>query len=46
LSRFSAEPAFSVAVSFDNLGGVDLGFGLHQGTPIALNRCLMICSLD
>ena len=30
LSRFSAEQAFSVGVSFGNLSGTDLGFGLHK----------------
>ena len=48
LSPFSAEPAFSVAVSFGIFVCTTFLFGLHQGIPTASTRCvvLMIRNFD
>ena len=48
LSRFSAEPAFSVAVSFGIFVCTAFAFGLHQGIRTAVTRyfLLMIRNFD
>jgi hypothetical protein len=48
LSPFSAEPAFSVAVSFGIFVCTAFAFGLHQGIPTAATCCvvLMIRNFD
>jgi hypothetical protein len=48
LSRFSAEPAFSVAVLFGIFVCTAFVFGLHQGIRIAVMRysVLMIRNFD
>ena len=48
LSRFSAEPAFSAAVSFGIFVSTAFAFGLHQGIPTTVTCCviLMIRNFD
>jgi hypothetical protein len=48
LSRFSAEPAFSAAVSFGIFVCATFAFGLHQGIRTAVMRysVLMIRNFD
>jgi hypothetical protein len=46
LSRFSAEPAFSAAVSFGIFVCTAFAFGLHQGIPTAVCVVLMIRNFD
>jgi hypothetical protein len=46
LSRFSAEPAFSAAVSFGIFVCTAFAFRLHQGIPTAVCVVLMIRNFD